>query len=350
MSLRRARAAMALAVTFVLGVGVPAAEACDICAIYTSVDLGPSRSGFRLGLAQQYTRFGTRMEDSVEVENPGEKMQSSITQILLGYNFGPEWGLQVNLPIIYRPYTRLESDELVSGSESGLGDLALLGRYTPFRAVSERGLFRLSLFGGLKFPTGNSAPLAEESEPPAEGTFTLNNAIVERYGVGAVSSLGSVAHGDVGHGAASAIHGHDLALGTGSYDGIVGGQLFMSWDRFFWTTSAQYTIRTEGSFDYRFANDLTFNAGPGYYAYLDHGWSVGLQGMVSGETKGQDELAGESLGDTAATYLFAGPALRVAFGANFSAAVMGDIPFVRNETSLQIVPDYRIRGALMWRF
>ena len=28
----------------------------------------------------------------------------------------------------------------------------------------------------------------------------------------------------------------------------------------------------------------------------------------------------------------------------------GDIPFVRNETGLQIAPDYRIRGGLVWRF
>ncbi len=322
-----------------LAIGAAPASACDICAIYTSVDISEIISGFRLGLAQQYTDFGTRMEDSVEVENPGEELQSSITQILLGYNFGPEWGLQVNLPIIYRPYTRLEEDDLVSGSESGIGDLALLGRWVPFRTVSERGLFRFSIFGGLKFPTGNSDPLAEESEP------SIDDLIRGKF-LSSTASLGSAAHG----GAASAIHGHDLALGTGSYDGVVGGQLFMSWDRFFWTTSGQYTIRTEGSFDYRYANDLTFNAGPGYFAYLDHGWSVGLQAIISGETKGQDEFDGEALDDTAATYLFAGPAIRLAYGASLSAEVGGDIPFVRNETSLQIVPDYRIRGAIVWRF
>lgn len=338
MTLRGTCALMALAAVLV-GPGARPASACDICAIYTSVDLSESRSGFRLGLAQQYSHFGTRMNDSVEVENPGEKLQSSITQILLGYNFGPEWGLQVNLPIIYRPYTRLEDDTLVSGSESGIGDLALLGRWVPFRTVSERGLFRFSLFGGLKFPTGNSDPIGEEVEPD------IDDEIRDRF-LGSAASLGTVAHDS----SPSAIHGHDLALGTGSYDGIVGAQIFGSWDRFFWTTSAQYTIRTEGSFDYRYANDLSFNAGPGYFAYLDHGWSVGLQGIVSGETKGKDELDGAPVDDTAATYLYAGPSIRLAYGTSLSAVVAGDIPFVRHETDLQIVPDYRIRGALVWRF
>lgn len=316
------------------------ASGCDICAIYTSVDLSQSRSGFRLGLAQQYTNFGTRMIDSEEVENPGERLQSSITQILLGYNFGPEWGLQVNLPIIYRPFTRLEEDELVSGSESGLGDLSLLGSWVPFRTVSERGLARLTVYGGLKFPTGNSDPLGEEIEPD------IDDQIRDRF-----LRLGSVAHAGIAHDASpSAIHGHDLALGTGSYDGVIGGQLFLTWDRFFWTTAAQYMIRTEGSFDYRYANDLWFNTGPGYFAYLDHGWMIGLQAVVAGETKGKDELAGAPVDDTAATYLYAGPGLRLGYGTSLSAEIIGDIPFIRHVSSLQIVPDYRIRGGLVWRF
>ena len=314
--------------------------ACDICAIYTAVDLGPSRSGFRIGVAEQYTMFDTRMEDSVEVSNPGERMQGSITQFMVGYGFGPSLGLQLNLPVIYRPYTRLEDGALVSGSESGIGDMAILGRYVPYRYVSERGLFRLTLFGGLKFPTGNSEPLSEEKPEDFRDLFR------RKAGVASVDPLASVSHAE----SASAIHGHDLALGTGSYDGVVGGQVFGSWDRFFLTGEVQYTLRTEGSYNYQYANDLTFRGGPGYFLYLQHSWLVGLQGVVSGETKGQDTLDGEALDDTAATYVFAGPALRVGIGTNFSMEIIGDIPFIRHETSLQIVPNYRIRGGIVWRF
>lgn len=280
------------------------------------------------------------MVDSEEVDNPGERLRSSITQVLLGYNLGPEWGLQVNLPIIYRSYSRIDSrGNLVSGSESGIGDLSLLGRWVPFRTVNERGLFRFTLFGGVKFPTGDSDLLAEELEPD------IDDLIRDQF-LSSPSSLGGVFHDE----SQSGIHGHDLALGTGSYDGVVGGQLFASWDRFFWTASGQYTIRTEGSFDYRYANDLIFNTGPGYFAYLDHGWMIGLQGVVSGETKGKDELAGVPVDDTAATYLFAGPAIRVGYGSSLTAFVAADFPFVRHVTDLQIVPDHRIRAALVWRF
>jgi hypothetical protein len=311
------------------------ALACDICAIYTAADLGPSRLGFRAGLAEQYTHFGTVLDDSEEVENPGEQMDSSITQVLLGYNFTPRFGLQLTVPIIYRSYTRLEEGVLQDGSESGFGDLALLGHFVPFEAVGERGLFRANLWGGLKLPSGNPDRLAEELGEHEEPEH-IESAL----------GFGRPSHDD----SESAIHGHDLALGTGSVDGVIGAHVFLSWDRFFWSQSAQYVIRTTGAFDYRYANDLTWTGGPGYFAYLDHGLSVALQATVSGETKGQDTLEGETLDDTAVTYVFAGPTLQLSWGTSLSVELFGDLPFVRHETALQIAPDYRIRGALVWRF
>jgi hypothetical protein len=35
---------------------------------------------------------------------------------------------------------------------------------------------------------------------------------------------------------------------------------------------------------------------------------------------------------------------------NLSAELAADFPVALNNTALQIVPDYRIRGALSWRF
>lgn len=333
------------------------ARACDVCAIYTAVDLGPSKLGFRVGVGEQYTHFGTTLENSEEVPNPGEKMDSSITQILLGYNFTPQIGLQLTVPILHRTFTRLEDGVLENGSETGFGDLALLGSFVPFEAVGENGLFRASLWGGLELPSGNPDRLGEEegeetADLNGDGIIDPEERIRRRLeglasaGVGFAGAPQGPLHGE----SASAIHGHDLALGSGSVDGIVGGHIFMSWDRFFLAQSAQYAIRTEGAFEYQYANDLTWQGGPGWFVYLDHDLSIALQGTVSGETKGNDTFEGEELDDSAVTYVFAGPALQVSWGTSFSFEMFGDIPFVRHETSLQIAPDYRIRGGLVWRF
>ena len=103
----------------VLATALPA-RACDICAVYTAVELGRGRVGFRVGAAEQYSHFTTLKSGTDTVPNPGEKLDSSITQVFAGYNFNPEIGVQLNLPIIYRSFRRLEDGELRSGSESGI--------------------------------------------------------------------------------------------------------------------------------------------------------------------------------------------------------------------------------------
>jgi hypothetical protein len=319
------------------------ASACDICAVYTAVELGRGRVGFRLGVAEQYTNFRTLKQGTETVPNPGEKLDSSITQVFAGYNFNPRIGVQLNLPIIVRSYRRLEIGGLRSGSEAGIGDLSLLGQWTPFDAVGERGLMRFTVFGGLKLPTGDPDRLKEEIE---EEHDQVDPDDLFPPGFGSRSQLGSVAHDESG----SAIHGHDLALGSGSVDGIVGGEIYLNYDRFFWTTSVQYAIRSEGSFDYQFANDLIWIGGPGYYPYLADDMTLGVQAVLSGETKGNDELDGEKLDDTGLTALYLGPAIRWSWTTSLAAEVMADLPVLQNVASLQIVPDYRIRGGLVWRF
>jgi hypothetical protein len=336
-------ALLALSLGIVLGRSAPA-RACDICAVYTAVELGRGRVGIRVGAAEQYSRFATLKSGTDTVPNPGEKLDSSITQVFLGYNFTPDIGVQVNLPIIYRGYRRLEEGELRSGSESGIGDLVVLGQYVPFHAVGERGLMRFTVFGGLKLPTGDPDRLEEELSEEHDHEVSADDLFPP--GFGRRSGLGSVAHEE----SESGIHGHDLALGSGSVDGIVGGEIYANFDRFFWTTGVQYKITTEGSFDYQYANDLTWIAGPGYYPYLDDDMTLGIQAVLTGETKGQDELDGEKLDDTGITALYLGPALRFSFGTSLAAELMGDLPVLQNVTSLQIVPDYRIRAGLVWRF
>ena len=144
--------------------------------------------------------------------------------------------------------------------------------------------------------------------------------------------------------------GHDLTFGSGSVDGIVGAEIYASYRRLFLTVAAQYKMTTEGSFEYQFANDLTWMGGAGYYLLLEHDATLSLAGVLSGETKGNDEQAGVHFDDTAITALYCGPAFDFTWGTSLTAEVAADLPVVQNNTGLQIVPDFRMRGALVWRF
>ena len=334
-----------------LAAGVaPRAHACDVCAVYTATELRERRTGFRLGVAEQITSFTTLQRDGEEVDNTaGERLLSSITQVIAGYGITPRLGVQLNLPLISRTFRRVENGRLTSGDETGVGDMSLIGQALAYSSVSETSVFRFSLLGGIKFPTGDAAPLAEElPEVQASlGAADTHRAAVVRPRHVSSPPVGEP-HGDPP--LESGIHGHDIALGSGSYDGIVGGQLFWSRNRLFATAGVQYSIRTEGAFDYQFANDLTWLAGPGAFVLLEHNYSLAIQGVFSGETKGNDKQLDVKFDDTAITALYAGPAFLFTWGTALDAEVAADLPVVEHNTGLQIVPDFRVRAAMAWRF
>jgi hypothetical protein len=298
--------------------------ACDLCGVYsaTQVALETSQGPF-VGVAEQFTHFGTIQMDGKEVSNPsGQYLDSSISQLFAGYNFTPRIGLQFNLPLIYRSFKRPDGEGGIDfGTESGLGDVSLLGNFLAFQKVKENFTVNWNVLGGVKFPTGSSDRLKEELNE-------VENPV----------------------GPPSGIHGHDLTLGSGSYDGIIGSGIYARWHKGFLTANLQYAIRTEGDFNYRFANDLTWSGGPGYYLILNDSYTLALQAVVSGEHKGKDTFAGESAEDTGITAVYLGPQLNFTWRGKLSIQIGADLPVSLDNTSLQTVPDYRIRGGLTWRF
>ena len=159
-----------------------------------------------------------------------------------------------------------------------------------------------------------------------------------------------VEHGGLLAVVADGIGGHDLALGSGSFDGLVGTGFNARWKRLFLNGAMQYAIRTEGDFGYQYANDWIWHGGPGVYLMLGEDYTIALQAAVSGESKSQDTLDGAATEDTAITSVYLGPQLNFTWSGRLSAQLAGDLPVSIASTGDQIVPDYRIRAAVTWRF
>jgi hypothetical protein len=299
------------------------AHACDLCAIYRSMEAKSSNPGFNIGVFEQFTHFGTLQEDGKKVDDPaGQRLDSSITQVVLGYQVNGRLGVQVNIPYINRSFKRPDgAGGIDRGTESGVGDLSLIGHYRAYQHLAEDTIFAWDVLGGIKFPTGSTSRLKEE-----------------------------LAEEENPVGPPSGIHGHDLALGSGSYDGIVGTGVFARWQRLFLTSGVQYTIRSLGDIDYRYANDLSWFVKPGGYLWLSHTETLGLQLAFTGEDKGKDSLAGATAEDTGITSVFIGPELSFTWKENLSAELGAEFPLVTDNTALQLVPDYRVKAALTWRF
>lgn len=304
------------------------ALACDLCSVYTAqLADGQGADGWYVGLAEQYTRYDELREGNDRIPDGGQFLKSSITQLLIGYGIDSRWTLQASLPYIDRRFKRPEGGVFERGSETGIGDASLLAQYMAYRHDDEDSTFTLRLLGGLKFGTGDSDRLREE----------LNEDEREHE------------HGDEG-GVANGIHGHDLALGSGSTDVILGTMLFGRQGRWIYSADAQYAWRSEGDIDYEFGDDLQWSVGVGRYLRMQHAQTVSLQAVLSGEHKAKDTLAGEKLGDTRFDGVFLGPKLHATFGTRWSFELRLDFPLSTEVSEIQITPGWRARGAVVMHF
>src|SRR5205823_490602 len=163
------------------------ARACDLCGCYTpQLNSMPkeemSPSGFYAAVAEQFTLFGTEQFDADEVANPtGQRLDSSITQVVIGYDINEWFALQFNAPLIYRDFRRPEGFAIDEGTVSGLGDISLLAKAVVWhfasaalREFNVEGKNPIAIehepdctasliaLAGIKFPTGDPSRLKEE--------------------------------------------------------------------------------------------------------------------------------------------------------------------------------------------
>jgi hypothetical protein len=307
------------------GAMVAQASACDLCSIYSAAQAhGEVGKGIFAGTAEQFTHYGTVQQDGEETGNAaGQRLDSSIAQVFAGYNFNDRFGVQFNVPVIYRSFRRASGHGGIDrGTEAGFGDVSLLGHANLITKEERDFTFRAALIGGLKFPSGSTDRLEEEEHHHS-------------HGPGAIESV---------------VHGHDLALGSGSVDGIVGGAFSTRWKRAFFDSAVQYAIRTEGDFDFHFGNDLNWSGGPGVLLMLEDAYTVSLQANVAGEYKEEDEHRGSAVHDTGVTTVFLGPKLVFTWSDDLSAELAGGWAVVRENSGYQLMPDYRIHAGFMWHF
>lgn len=310
-----------LSIALLAAAGAQPVLACDLCAIYSATEAQGGGGGFYSGVAEQFTHFGTVQQDSAKLSNDANQhIESFVSQLFAGYNLSSRLSVQLNLPVIYREYSRPRGSVIDNGTESGIGDISLTGNWLAWQKLEENFDFNWTILGGIKLPTGDSSRL---NEPDVDSIPPLPD---------------------------SGIGGHDLALGSGSVDGVVGTSFSARWKRGFASGSLQYAIRTRGDYGHRYANDLTWSIGPGVYLALNHDYTLTLQAVVSGETKGKDTFYGVPDGDSAEAVVYAGPQIGFTWSSKLSAQLGADLPVNIHNTGVQVVPDYRIRAALTWHW
>lgn len=350
-----------------------AASACDLCGTTLIQHAGEPHPGFTLGASEQFTRFRTLQDSGEQIDNDADqKLDSSITQIFLGYQIKPRFGVQVNVPLVRKTFRRgTDSGELENGHVQGMGDVSLVANWMAFDHHAGDFTFHFTVNAGVKFPTGDSDRVNEEapgnddgeedagtsSDSGAEPTHSTRSTVPRHGGSHGAPKPTTVvtASGEVVETAAPeplphGIHAHDLTLGTGSLDALIGGSINARWKRLFFTGEVQYAIRGQGEHHYDYANDLLWSGGPGITLIERDTHTLSLQFVCSGETKGEDVFYGETATDTATTQVFLGPKIIGTWRDRFSAEVELDAPVLQENSGVQMMPDYRLRAAVSWSF
>src|SRR6266480_1692215 len=150
-----------LSALILLAFGARAVMACDMCSVYSALQAqGVGGKGFFAGVVEQYIHEGTLQNEGQKINNPyGQYLNDSVTTVYAGYNLNSRLDLQFNIPVIYRSYKRPVGSTIETGTESGVGDLSLIGNFVAYRKVEKDFSFNWNILAGVKFPTGDASRL-----------------------------------------------------------------------------------------------------------------------------------------------------------------------------------------------
>jgi len=322
--------------TFLLVAGVASVRACDTCGceycepgalkdLAFGYETSATQSYFFASLAEQYTDYGTLKNVPVGASlNQFER--SAITQFILGYQINDSLSVQVNLPYIYRWYRNMNFTGTASnsGQSDGFGDISVVANYIVLRKEAADWGYTWRVSGGVKLPTGDATPLDLES--PTAAPSPMNSPF-------------------------SAIGGHDIALGSGSVDGIIATGVNVNWQKTFFSADIDYAIRGTGRADYRYSNELSWSGGPGYRVFENDDLTVSLQLLATGEYKAADTIQGTTTDDTMVNSVSLGPKVLVNWAKHLTANFALELPVSqRYDPGFQALPTYRLKAGLSFRF
>lgn len=323
----------------------PLAIALGFCALVTSMDTlacaacgctlskdwesqGISgKPGFTADLSYDYLnqnrqRYGSSAASTTLINShyaAGQEVEAytKTSTISASLIYGADtWGVSVIIPYLNRSHGTygsgtaggvVDAATLTTSSDSGIGDIRIIGRYNGFSADNASGFI-----GGVKLPTGNTGAHFSDGVTPLDA---------------------------------------GLQIGTGSTDIILGGYTTGAFDTYGWFIqgTVQHAVATKkalGDLDYRPGDSYSLNTGI-RYAVFGAKVSPMLQLNIvrkqadSGTfTVPTDPVTGTPVSGGTLAYLAPGFSARVGGGVSVYGFVQ--IPIYQNVNSLQLTPGYTL--------
>lgn len=290
----------------------PSVFACSSCGCTLSSDWDSQgyslTPGIRVDLrydylAQSQLRSGTGKVNRDALELPTDKeieqsTKNQYTTIGFDYSQSKNWGVNVQLPYIYRTHTTIaEGDTEISSSKtSNIGDARILGRYQGFTEEQNVGLQF-----GLKLPTGSF-----------QDTFRNGPQAGEALDRGLQAGSGST----------------DLMLGVFHF-----GTLDKNWDYFAQGMAQQALNQRDG---YKTGTSVNINVGLRYMADED----LIPQLQINAKAGKRDSGINADSDNSGGTLVYLSPGLTVGIGKNMKLFGFLQLPLYQKVNGLQLTPRY----------
>lgn len=292
-------------------------RACDVCATHIALAGQEAVGRPNLGIFEQYSKFDPSGDSD-------EKFTSWTTQFALNYRLNDRFALQAGIPHLER--------ELNGDNERGIGDATALAIVRALNYASEHDVGLVDVYAGLELPTGDSDLLKGERDAAMEEREHAEHGHEEGE------------HGD---------HptGHHLALGSGSWDGILGASAYGKRDRWSAQGNAQYKLNTEGDYDFEYGDEIAWLVGGRYFALLEDRQSLAIGVDISGNWQDQNKVLGETDTDHPKTRAaYAGPAVNYTYEDRLNVAFAWDFAIAGEDNGLQGAADTHVRASASWLF
>ncbi len=304
------------------------AYACAACGCTLSSDWdtqgNTTKPGFTADVSystlnQNQQRYGTGSASNALINNQlaaGQEVEAftktqTVTAALI-YN-DETWGVTTQIPYVDRTHgtygtTAPLASSYSTSSDSGIGDVKVIGRYNGFSETRASGII-----AGFKLPTGST-----------NANFNVGTSAGQPLDAG-------------------------LQIGTGSTDVILGAYTSGTIDSYGWFAqgTVQHAVATKqalGNLDYRPGDSYAVNGGmryAGFGAKISPMLQLNIikrQADSGALTVPTDPITGAPVSGGTLVYLAPGISVRLGGGASLYSFVQ--LPLYENVSSLQLTPKY----------
>ena len=294
-------------------------HACDYCLLTQGLSPLQTTTGLGIRIDERYTVLNSMYKGTDKVDNPGNKETHLTTQVTGFYAINPDLTALVVIPYVRKTMKEEDGGVFVEGKATGLGDLALMGRYTFYKRHDLASTTLLAGQAGVKLPTG---------------------ATDKKDDMGDVMD----AH---------------IQPGTGSTDLLLGLNLSHAAGRFTLSTNLLYFINGEGETGdekHEFGDMLNYDVTGIYRIYPDTppGPTVSLALGIAGEWRAKEKEDGVDIGINGhVVFLNTGllfiPGPKWIAELNYRPAIYHDLPVISGGED-QMGEDYKATLSLTHLF